>query len=203
MPDEKSAPRICIFCASSFGENDEYRRVAEELGRELGARHLDMVYGGAIAGLMGTSADSALRSGAAVLGVIPRTLVEREIAHRGLTELYEVETMHERKALMASLADAFVALPGGYGTLDEFLEILTWAQLGIHSKPCVLLNTSGYYDLLLSFLDNAVAEGFLKATNRELILVARSPREALDLIAERWRRAAAEPQATPATSIKP
>ena len=146
-------------------------------------------------------ADSALAAGAEVSGVIPRTLVEREIAHRGLSRLYEVETMHERKALMASLADAFIALPGGYGTLDEFLEILTWAQLRIHSKPCALINTLGYYDGLLAFLDNAVREGFLKAENRDLILVARTAEEAVSLIGERW--ASAGESQTTARTISP
>lgn len=153
----------------------------------MGARGMGLVYGGASVGTMGTIADSALGAGAEVLGVMPRALVDREIAHRGLTRLYEVETMHERKALMASLANAFLALPGGYGTLDEFMEILTWAQLGMHGKPCVLVNTLGYYNGLLEFLDNAVAEGFLKEKNRALIVVADSAEAGLDAIEARWR----------------
>ena len=198
MSDSIERSRICVFCGSAFGANPEYRRAAEELGTEIGRRGLGLVYGGASAGTMGMLADSALAAGAEVSGVIPRTLVEREIAHRGLSRLYEVETMHERKALMASLADAFIALPGGYGTLDEFLEILTWAQLRIHSKPCALINTLGYYEGLLAFLDNAVREGFLKAENRDLILVSRTAEEAVSLIGERWA-SAGESQTTART----
>jgi uncharacterized protein (TIGR00730 family) len=201
MSDSIERRRICVFCGSAFGANPEYRRAAEELGTEIGRRGLGLVYGGASAGTMGMLADSALAAGAEVSGVIPRTLVEREIAHRGLSRLYEVETMHERKALMASLADAFIALPGGYGTLDEFLEILTWAQLRIHSKPCALINTLGYYDGLLAFLDNAVREGFLKAENRDLILVSRTAEEAVSLIGERW--ASAGESQTTARTISP
>ena len=144
------------------------------------------MYGGAHAGLMGMLADSALANGSEVLGVIPHTLAGIEVAHQHLSKLVLVETMHERKALMAQEADAFVALPGGFGTLDEFFEILTWAQLGIHAKPCVLVNTAGYYDHLLSFLRVAIDEGFLKAKNKALIQVVADAAEALAVIQKLW-----------------
>jgi len=143
---------------------------------------MGLVYGGASIGLMGAVADAALEGGAEVIGVIPEALAAHEIAHKRLSELHVVGSMHERKARMASLADAFIALPGGYGTLDEFLEILTWAQLGIHHKPCILVNTAGYYNGLLHFLDHAVAEDFLRNQNRELILLAEDASHALALI---------------------
>jgi uncharacterized protein (TIGR00730 family) len=173
---------IAVFCASSHGSRPEYQAAARKLGSEFGTRSLGLVYGGASVGLMGTLADAALAAGAPVVGVLPSVLKDREIAHGGLTELHFVESMHERKALMAERASAFVALPGGYGTLDEFLEILTWAQLGIHSKTCVLVNLLGFYDGLLSFLDHAVAEGFIRPTNRALIEVAQDVPHALDLV---------------------
>lgn len=175
-------PRICVFCGSSNGAAPEYLQEAEELGRSIAVAEWDLVYGGASVGLMGAVADAALANKAAVIGVIPQALAAREIAHRGLTKLHVVPSMHERKALMASLSDAFVALPGGYGTLDEFLEVLTWAQLEIHSKPCVVINTNGYFDGLLQFLDRAVAEGFLRPRNRELLLVAANASEAVGII---------------------
>lgn len=143
-----------------------------------------MVYGGADIGLMGALADAVLAGLGQVVGVIPQALVDREIAHDQLTELHVVSSMHVRKARMATLADAFIALPGGYGTLDEFLEILTWAQLGIHQKPCVLINTAGYYDGLLSFFDHAVKEDFLRIHNRQLLLTARNAEHAIALIEE-------------------
>ena len=136
---------------------------------------------------MGAIADAALAAGGEVVGVIPDVIMDREIGHRGLTELHVVRTMHERKALMASRADAFVALPGGYGTMDEFIEIVTWAQLGIHSKPCVLVNVAGYYDSLLGFFDAAVSDGFIRAENRGLVQVARDSAEALGLIERAWK----------------
>jgi uncharacterized protein (TIGR00730 family) len=143
---------------------------------------MGLVYGGASIGLMGALADAALAAGAPVVGVLPAVLRGREIAHPGLTELHFVGSMHERKALMAERSDAFLALPGGYGTLDEFLEILTWAQLGIHAKPCVLINMRGFYDGLLTFLDHAVEEGFLQPRNRALIQVASTVDQALDTV---------------------
>jgi uncharacterized protein (TIGR00730 family) len=169
-----------VFCASSSGTAPEYLDAAKALGRELGARGMGLVYGGASVGLMGALADAALAAGAPVIGVLPAVLRDREIAHPGLSELHFVSTMHERKALMADRADAFLALPGGYGTLDEFLEILTWAQLGIHAKPCVLVNVLGFYDGLLRFLDHAVDQGFLQPRNRALIRVVTSVDEALE-----------------------
>jgi hypothetical protein len=154
--------RICVFCGSSSGRGDHYLRVARAAAQALAANRLGLVYGGASVGCMGALADAMLRMGGEVIGVIPRSMQEREIAHTGLTKLHIVETMHQRKALMADLADAFIALPGAYGTLDEFFEILTWAQIRIHAKPAGLLNVDGFYDPLLEFLDRAVVEGFLK-----------------------------------------
>src|SRR5580693_1070032 len=148
--DEQVRRRVCVFCGSSLGVKQEYRAEAVALGRLLGEAGLGLVYGGAQVGLMGMLADAALAQGGEVIGVIPRALAGVEVAHQGLSRLVLVETMHERKALMAQEADAFVALPGGFGTLDEFFEILTWAQLGIHEKPCLMVNTTGYYDQLQS-----------------------------------------------------
>jgi uncharacterized protein (TIGR00730 family) len=178
--------RVCVFCGSSPGSKPAYRADAVYLGRLLGQAGLGLVYGGAQVGLMGALADAALENGCEVIGVIPRSLAGIEVAHQRLTRLILVETMHERKALMAKEADAFVALPGGFGTLDEFFEILTWAQLGIHAKPCVLVNTAGYYDHLLSFLQVAVDQGFLKPHNYALIHVVASPAEALKSIQKLW-----------------
>jgi uncharacterized protein (TIGR00730 family) len=176
--------RVCVFCGSSLGNRAAYREAAGALGACLIERGYSLVYGGAHVGLMGLIADSMLAAGAEVIGVIPRQLQEKEIAHSGLSRLHIVETMHERKALMADLADAFIALPGAYGTLDELFEIITWAQLGIHRKPIGILNTDGYYDYLLAFLDNCVANGLLKQSNRELFLVDVEPRRLLDRMAE-------------------
>jgi uncharacterized protein (TIGR00730 family) len=183
-PAAKSASvgRICVFCGSSLGASSKYLAEAASLGRQLAASHWSLVYGGTSVGLMGAAADAALASGTEVIGVLPRALQDREIAHRGLTKLHLVESMHERKALMASLSDAFIALPGGYGTLDEFFEIVTWAQLNIHSKPCVLINTDGYYDFLLRFLDHAVSEEFVRPGNLGLVLVVKDSAEALKVI---------------------
>jgi uncharacterized protein (TIGR00730 family) len=181
--------RVCVFCGSSSGAKEEYRAEAVKLGQLLGSAGVGLVYGGAQVGLMGALADAALTHGGKVLGVIPRALAGVEVAHPRLTELVMVETMHERKALMAQEADAFFALPGGFGTLDEFFEILTWAQLGIHDKPCVLINTAGYFDSLLGFLQMAVREGFLKAKNYALIHVASDANEALLLARSHWEKA--------------
>jgi uncharacterized protein (TIGR00730 family) len=163
-----------------------YRVEAVALGRLLGAAGLGLVYGGAQVGLMGALADAALDNGSEVIGVIPRTLAGIEVAHQRLTKLVLVETMHERKALMAQEADAFVALPGGFGTLDEFFEILTWAQLGIHEKPCVLVNTAGYFDHLLSFLQVAIDQGFLNRKYYEYINIVGSSAEAVAFMRKRW-----------------
>ncbi len=163
-------PRICVFCGSSRGNRPAYREAAERVGSLLAGRGIGLVYGGGNIGLMGLMADAALAAGGEVIGVMPRRLVRREVAHRGLTELREVNSMHERKALMADLSDAFLALPGGYGTFEEFCEMLTWTQLGIHAKACGLLNVEGFFDPLLALFDRAVAEGFLKAQHRTLVL---------------------------------
>ncbi len=179
--------RVCVFCGSNSGVRPEYRAEAVTLGRLLGEAGLGLVYGGAQVGLMGALADAALAHGSEVIGVIPNALAGVEVAHQNLTRLVMVETMHERKALMAQEADAFVALPGGFGTLDEFFEILTWAQLGIHTKPCLLVNTTGYYDQLLSFLGIAIDQGFLKEKNRALIHVAGSAAEALQCMQSLWK----------------
>jgi uncharacterized protein (TIGR00730 family) len=177
-----SVGRICLFCGSSVGANPKYLAEAKSLGQLMARGGWGLVYGGTSVGLMGATADAALAGRAEVIGVLPQALQDREIAHRGLTKLHVVGSMHERKALMASLSDAFVALPGGYGTLDEFFEIVTWAQLNIHSKPCVLINTDGYYDFLLRFLHHATSEEFVRPANLKLVQVARDSVEALQWI---------------------
>lgn len=164
-------PRICVFAGSSPGTHPAYLETASALGATLAARGIGVVYGGARVGLMGALADAALAAGGHVTGVIPSALVAREIAHRGLSDLRIVASMHERKAVMAELSDAFIALPGGLGTLEELFEVLTWAQLGLHRKPAGLLNVHGYFDGLLSFLDHAVGERFLKAQQRAMLVV--------------------------------
>src|SRR5271154_6408872 len=168
---------IAVFCASAVGAKREYLDAARELGRRIAENRYGLVYGGASVGAMGALADAALGAGGEVVGVIPDIIMDLEIGHRELTELHVVRTMHERKALMASRADAFVALPGGYGPMDEFIEIVTWAQLRIHAKPCVLVNVGGYYDALLAFLDKAVEQGFIKPENQGLVQVARDVSE--------------------------
>jgi uncharacterized protein (TIGR00730 family) len=177
-----SGGRICTFCGSSVGTSSKYLAEAKSLGLQMARDGWGLVYGGTSIGLMGATADAALSGGAEVIGVLPQALQDREIAHRGLTRLHLVGSMHERKALMASLSDAFIALPGGYGTLDEFFEIVTWAQLNIHSKPCVLINTDGYYDFLLRFLHHAVTEDFVKRANLSLVQVATDSEDALQRI---------------------
>jgi uncharacterized protein (TIGR00730 family) len=175
--------RVCVFAGSSAGARIEYGAAAVSLGRALAARGMGLVYGGARVGLMGILADAALQAAGEAIGVIPHALVAREVAHAGLTTLHVVETMHERKALMVDLADAFVALPGGWGTLDELFEILTWAQLGLHRKPCGLLNVQGYFDPLLAFVDHSIEEGFVRRESRRLLVVAGDPEALLDLLA--------------------
>ena len=167
--------RICVFCGSNAGARSEYAEAARALATVLAERKLGIVYGGGNVGLMGVLADAALERGGEVIGVIPQKLVDKEVAHRGITELRIVETMHERKALMNDLSDAFLALPGGFGTLDEFFEVLTWSQLGFHGKPCALLNVAGYYDGMLAMLDHAVTERFLRPAHRELIIADTDP----------------------------
>jgi uncharacterized protein (TIGR00730 family) len=170
---------VCVFCGSRTGRNDVFARSAAELGRKLAQRGIGIVYGGGHVGLMGVLADAALAAGGRVIGVIPQALADREVAHHGLTELHVVNSMHERKALMADLSDAFIALPGGYGTLDEFCEIITWAQLGIHDRPIGLLNVEGYYDQLLALFDGAVAHDFISSQNRTLVRDASTADELL------------------------
>jgi hypothetical protein len=172
-----------VFAGSSAGRRPEYATAAIDLGRALAARRLDLVYGGARVGLMGILADAVLAAGGQVIGVIPAALAMKEVAHDGLTDLRVVSSMHERKALMADLSDAFIALPGGLGTWEEFFEILTWGQLGLHRKPCGLLNVHGYFDPLLSLVAHSVTEGFVRQEHASMISVATAPEPLLDLLA--------------------
>lgn len=183
--------RICVFCGSSSGASPAYAEAAQAMGAALAARGLGLVYGGGNVGLMGVVADAAMAGGGEVIGVIPRALKAREVAHAGITDLRVVGSMHERKALMAELADGFIALPGGIGTLEEWFEIWTWAQLGIHSKPFGLLNAAGYFDPLLAFLDRTMAERFVRPEYRAMVLVDDRPEPLLD------RMAAYEPPVIP------
>jgi uncharacterized protein (TIGR00730 family) len=171
--------RICVFCGSSPGAQPEYLQAARALGQALARKQVGLVYGGARVGTMGKVAESVLEMGGEVIGVIPQGLVEREIAFTGLADLRVVSSMHERKALMAELSDGFIALPGGLGTIEEFFEVLTWAQLGIHPKPCGVLNVRHYYDRLIDFLDHMVAEKFVEAEHRTMILVEEDPERLL------------------------
>lgn len=164
--------RLCIFCGSSLGRSPHYEATARDLGRRLARAGIGVVYGGAAIGLMGALAEAALEEDGEVFGVIPQALADQEIAHPGLTQLHIVQSMHERKALMAELADGFIALPGGIGTFEELFEMLTWAQLGYHAKPCALLNVDGFYDPLLTFLRQVSAEGFLQPRHLDLLLTA-------------------------------
>jgi uncharacterized protein (TIGR00730 family) len=182
--------RICVFAGSASGRQPAYAAAARQLAGELVRRRLGLVYGGGSIGLMGALADAVLADGGEVIGVIPAPLAGPELAHGGLTELRVVPSMHERKALMGELADAFIALPGGLGTLEEMLEVLTWAQLGIHDKPLGLLNVQGYYDRLLGLLAHAVSEGFVRADHAALLAAATTPGELLDRFAA-WRPAGA------------
>lgn len=180
--------RVAVYCGSANGSAPAYLSEAKTLGSAIAAAGLGLVYGGASVGLMGAVADAALAGGAEVIGILPDILSGSEIAHRGLTRLEMVPTMHERKARMVKLADAFLMLPGGYGTLDEMMEIVTWKQLRLHTKPCVLINTAGYWDGLLAFLDHAVEAGFLKPENRHLLDVAPSSAEAVRQVVRSTRR---------------
>lgn len=168
--------RICVYCGSNTGVRREYTTAAHELANELHARRFGLVYGGADKGIMGVIANAVLAKGGEAIGVIPEALVQKEIAHPGLTALHIVATMHERKSMMAELSDGFIAMPGGFGTLEEIVEILTWGQLQFHAKPCGLLNVDGYFDHLLAYLDHAVAEGFLRPENRRMLLCDETPR---------------------------
>jgi len=175
--------RVAVFCGAARGARESYAQSAAQTGELLARRGLELVFGGGRVGLMGAVADGALRAGGRVIGVIPAALVARELAHQGAQDLRVVRTMHERKALMAELADGFLALPGGFGTLDEFCEILTWAQLGLHAKPCALLNIEGYYDPFLQMLERGVAEGFIPSPNRDWVIAASDPEALLEAMA--------------------
>lgn len=175
--------RLAVYCGSSPGADPAYADGARALGTAMVARGLGLVFGGGHVGLMGTIADAVLAAGGEVVGVIPTALRDKELAHKGCTELHIVDTMHERKALMADLADGFVAMPGGYGTFDEMFEMLTWGQLGYHSKPCGFLNIAGYYDVLFTFLDTCVDARFVTRTHRDMILTGDEPGALLDAIA--------------------
>ena len=177
-----SIQNVAVFCASADGSDPAYCIAAAELGRALAKRNIGVVYGGAKVGLMRTVAEAALAEGGRVIGVIPTLLVDLEVAHDGLTELHVTDTMHTRKALMGERSDAFIALPGGFGTFEEMFEVLAWQTLRIHVKPVLLLNTKGFYDKLLSFFDDCVEQGMLKAKNREIVLVANTVDEALNLL---------------------
>jgi len=177
--------RVCVFCGSRTGRNPAYVDAARGLASVLARRRIGIVYGGAGVGIMGALADAALAEGGEVIGVIPESLMQRELSHRHLTELHVVSGMHERKALMGSLSDGFIALPGGLGTLEEFFEVLTWNQLGIHAKPCGLLNVEGFYDALTSFLNHTVAEEFVPEAHRAFLPVGR---EAAGLVDDMQRR---------------
>ena len=175
----KPTGAICVFTGSRHGSHPEYAEAARQLGRELVERNYGLVYGGGNVGLMKVIAEAVLDLGGHVTGVIPDSLVSKEVAHRGLSELRIVQSMHERKAMMAELSDGFIAMPGGIGTMEEFFEVLSWAQLGIHRKPCGLLNTGGYYNRLVEFLDHAVEHDFLKPKHRSLLILANEPPDIL------------------------
>jgi len=172
--------RICVYCGSSPGRLSDYRDAARQLGNELAARKIGLVYGGASVGVMGAVADAILEQGGQAIGVIPYALATREVAHNGLDELFVVDSMHERKAKMAELSDGFIALPGGWGTIEEIFEMLTWAQLGFHQKPCGLLNISAYYDHLFKFLEHAIDQRFVREEYRPMIMMEQTASGLLD-----------------------
>ena len=176
--------RVCVFCGASPGARPAYRETTEELARVLVAERIGVVYGGGGVGLMGALADAVLAEGGEVTGIIPRALVDREIAHRDVADMRVVGSMHERKALMAELADALIALPGGLGTLEELFEVYTWAQLGLHRKPCGLLNVEGYYDGIAGFLSHAVEERFVREEHREMLIVEAEPQALIERLRE-------------------
>jgi uncharacterized protein (TIGR00730 family) len=179
--------KICVFTGSRHGSRPEYAEAAKRLGQSLVERGYGLVYGGGNVGLMNVVANTMLELGGHVTGVIPDRLVGKEVAHQGLSDLRVVSSMHERKALMAELSDGFIAMPGGIGTMEEFFEVLSWAQLGIHAKPCGLLNVSGYYDPLIEFVDHAVSEDFIKPKHRALMIVEGEPGKLLDRFAKIWQ----------------
>jgi uncharacterized protein (TIGR00730 family) len=175
-----SIKRICVYCGSSPGKTPAYTSAAIKLGQLLSDRNIGLVYGGAAVGVMGVVANAVLESGGEAIGVIPKSLAVKEVAHDNLTELHVVASMHERKAMMADLADGFIALPGGWGTLEEIFEVLTWAQLGFHDKPCGILNISGYYNGLIDFLENAFEQQFVNQLYRPMLITANEPATMLD-----------------------
>lgn len=175
--------RLCVFCGSSKGAREIYIRAAQQLGHELALRRIELVYGGGNVGLMGVIADAVLKAGGRVTGVIPEQLMSRELGHTGIQDLRIVKTMHERKALMAELSDGFIAMPGGIGTYEEFFEVLTWAQLGLHAKPCALLNVDGFYNPVLRLLEHAIEEHFVRRDHRELMVVETGAAALLDRMA--------------------
>src|SRR5688572_3001855 len=174
--------RLCVFCGSSVGNQSAYAEAAQAMGALLAARGIGLVYGGGHVGLMGVIADAVMVHGGEVIGVIPQTLADREIAHTGITELRVVDSMHSRKAMMAELSDAFIAMPGGVGTFEEFFEVVTWTQLGLHRKPCGLLNVGGFYAPLSAFIDMATAEGFIRTEHRAAIVMDSDPATLLDVM---------------------
>jgi uncharacterized protein (TIGR00730 family) len=174
---------ICVYAGSNSGTRPQYQQAAQALGHELVVRQLGLVYGGGHVGLMGTLADAVLAEGGEVIGVMPAALFPKEVAHKNITQLYEVGSMHERKALMAELADGFIALPGGFGTYDELFEMITWAQIGLHTKPVGLLNVEGFYDPLLAMIQHASTEGFISQHHTQLVLHKDNPAELLDSLA--------------------
>ena len=174
--------RVCVFCGSSVGVKSVYAEAAREMGRLIASKGIGLVYGGGNIGLMGVIADAVVEAGGEVIGVIPRALADREIAHTGLTKLHIVDSMHTRKAMMAELADAFIAMPGGVGTFEEFFEAVTWTQLGLHRKPCGLLNVDGFYTPLVQFINQAVAEGFIRAVHRKVIVEDDDPARLLEAL---------------------
>jgi uncharacterized protein (TIGR00730 family) len=184
MTAQKAKRRVAVYCGSASGTHPEFLAEARALGQAIAEAGMGVVYGGANVGLMGAMADAALAAGAEVIGVLPEVLAGRDIAHTGLTRLESVSTMHQRKARMVALSDAFLILPGGYGTLDEMLEIVTWSQLRLHAKPCILINTLGYWNGFLDFLDHTVCAGFLKPENRALLQVAETAHQAVGRIRE-------------------
>ncbi len=175
--------QVCVFCGSKTGTRPVYREAAESLGRAMVARELGLVYGGGSVGLMGVLADAVLGAGGSVVGVIPERLATTELLHAGVRTMHVTTSMHARKSRMDELADAFIAMPGGFGTFEELLEMITWSQLGIHRKPVGLLNVAGYFDRLIQFFDHAIAEGFIRPKHRQLFVIASDPAELLDLLA--------------------
>jgi len=172
--------RLCVFCGSKTGDDPRFSEAAVQTGTLLAQRGIGVVYGGGRVGLMGLLADAARAAGGEVIGVIPQSLAEREVAHSGLSELHVVDNMHDRKALMAELSAGFIALPGGFGTLEEFCEVITWSQLGIHTKPCGILNVAGYFDNLIAMFDYAVRRGFINEVHRKIVLESEEPSELIE-----------------------